>query len=352
MKKVFLCFFVMCCLIACREQSTHSASTAEATAKIYHKLEGKTMGTTWHITYVGEKNFVHKKAIDSLLLRINAELSTYIDTSTISIFNQSEKGIALNVEQHSHFIRNYKTALQIYLETQGYFDPTVMPLVNYWGFGYAGRRKVEKADPEKVKALLELVGMQQVHLDKDSFLSKDKTDIQLDFSALAKGYAVDVICRYFEGLGMTDFFVEIGGEVKTKGKNPRGEWWTVGISRPQKEAAPQDFFLLLQLNNQALATSGNYRNVYTVDGVQYFHTIDPRSGFPKSDRLLSASVLAEDCMVADAYATAFMVMGLDKSRAFLQKKSTLSAVLIYDNRKGGLAYYATVGLEDYISLMD
>ena len=309
MSRVLISTFVIVLLLTSCRQEKKPAVVSQPISKVYQKLAGKTMGTTWHVTYAGDNNQRHQQAIDSMLIRLNDEVSTYIPTAIISQFNQSEEGLQLNSKEHAHFLKNYKAAVNIYKNTKGHFDPTVMPLVNYWGFGYTGREKVKEADKQKVKELLNYVGMDNVELSDDNFLSKKQKETQIDFSALAKGYGVDLICQYFENEEITDYFVEIGGEVRTKGKNPDNQLWTVGISRPEMESAPNDFYMTMQINNNALATSGNYRNVYTVDGVHYFHTIDPVTGFPKGDRLLSASVVAKDCMTADAYATALMVMG-------------------------------------------
>jgi len=316
-KQFPLLIFLVLSIVSCRQESQKKPTTnSPKETKVYNKLQGKTMGTTWHITYAGKDNALHQKNIDSLLIRLNEEVSTYIPSAIISQFNQSEKGVQLNLQQHAHFLQNLKAAQKVNEETQGQFDPTVMSLVNYWGFGYTGRDQVKEADKQKVKSLLGFVGMDRLELKEGGFLSKDNPKVQIDFSALAKGYGVDEICRYFDQQKVSDYFVEIGGEINAKGRNPSGVLWSVGISRPEIAAAPNDFYLIIKSDDKAIATSGNYRNVYLSDGVYYSHTIDPTTGFPKRDRLLSASVVAEDCMMADAYATAFMVMGLEKSMAF------------------------------------
>ncbi|MFK7806357.1 MAG: FAD:protein FMN transferase [Saprospiraceae bacterium] len=349
MTRLFLMSFVIVLLsTACRQESK-PVVVEKPTTKKYQKLAGKTMGTTWHITYAGDDNQKHKRAIDSLMIRLNDEVSTYIPTAIISKFNQSEKGVQLDTKEHAHFLKNYKAALKIYEDTKGQFDPTVMPLVNYWGFGYTGREKIKEADKQKVKALLNFVGMENVNLNDDNFLSKTHPESQIDFSALAKGYGVDLISLYFENENTSDYYVEIGGEVRAKGKNPTGQLWTVGISRPEIESAPNDFYMIMQVDNSALATSGNYRNVYTVDGVHYFHTIDPVTGFPKRDRLLSASVVAKDCMTADAYATALMVMGLEKAMDFVKGEEEILVCLIYSDEKGGMERFCSEGLGELVS---
>ncbi|MFT4664433.1 MAG: thiamine biosynthesis lipoprotein [Polaribacter sp.] len=351
MPKQFLYFLLLLVPIcSCQQQSPAAAPSTEAppTAKAYNKLQGKTMGTTWHITYAGDNNTLHQKNIDSLLIRLNEEVSTYIPAAIISQFNQSEKGVQLDAQEHAHFLQNLKAAQKINKETQQQFDPTVMPLVNYWGFGYTGRGQVKEADKQKVKALLSFVGMDHVTLNENGFLSKDNPQVQIDFSALAKGYGVDEICRYFDQQNISDYFVEIGGEVNTKGRNPAGILWSVGISRPEIASAPNDFYLIIKLDNKAVATSGNYRNVYLADGVYYSHTIDPITGFSKRDRLLSASVLTKDCMLADAYATSFMVMGLEKSMAFAKAHPELGLCLIYNTADGKLDYFVTENMKDFV----
>jgi len=335
---------------SCRQQNPSQASERTITSdQKYQKLTGETMGTTWHVTYKGGENQKHKKNIDSLLIQLNNEVSTYIPSAIISQFNQSEKGVALDSQQHAHFIQNYEAARQVYEETKGQFDPTIMPLVNYWGFGFKGREQVKKADEEKVKSLLENVGMDQVVLTSTGFLSKDKPPMQLDFSALAKGYGVDEMCRYFDKEKVSDYYVEIGGEVRAKGKNPTGVWWAIGISRPEIASAQNDFYFIAKINNKALATSGNYRNVYLVDDVHYFHTIDPLTGFPKRNRLLSASVFAETCMMADAYATAFMVMGLEGAMQFANAHQELEVCFIFNTEEGEMDFFVSEGQKNMVT---
>lgn len=321
-------------LIACGGGSS-TQNQAQPAAKIYSKIAGKTMGTTYHVTYSAGLPQQFKRSIDSLLVKINKEVSTYEKNAIISQFNRSEKGVALDQAKHAHFFKNYNAALLIHEATAGNFDPTVMPLVNYWGFGYADKNAIKNVDSLKVKETLSLIGMRKVlAIDNSLFLSKNNPKVQLDFSAHAKGYGVDQVCELLASRGVENFYVEIGGELRTKGENARGVKWITGINKPQESAAITDFMFRVQLDDEAIATSGNYRNVYEVDGIKYFHTISPFSGYPQRNRLLSASVIAKDCMTADAYATAFMVMGLEEAFDLATKSADVKAIFIYSDDQG------------------
>jgi len=332
-------------MMACGSD-TATQSPDKSTTKVYSKIAGKTMGTTYHLTYSAESKQQFKRSIDSLLVTINKEVSTYEKDAIISQFNRSEKGVALDESKHAHFLANYNSALAMHKSTAGNFDPTVMPLVNYWGFGYADKNAVKNVDSLKIKSILKLVGMNRVvAIEESLFLSKDNPQVQLDFSAHAKGYGVDQVCKLLSARGVEDYFVEIGGELRTKGKNPAGVNWITGINKPQENASASGFMFRIQLEDEAIATSGNYRNVYEVDGIKYFHTINPFTGYPQRNRLLSASVMAKDCMTADAYATAFMVMGLDAAFAYANSNDKIKAVFIYSDEAGEMQVRKTEGAE-------
>ena len=329
-------------------------SSESILSKKYMQLAGKTMGTTYHITYYDPDARLLKKEVDDLLKEVNEDLSTYIDTSFISRFNQSEGGIQLGASFGSsdspnrHFLMNYYKAKQIHQLSAGHFDPTVMPLVEYWGFGLE-KRPVQQIDSIRIDSLMHFVGYHLVELQEDAgFIAKKKTGVELDFSAIAKGYGVDAVCELFERIGVKDYFVEIGGEVRAKGKNAKDRTWTVGINTPLEDAGTADFQAVVQLPALAIATSGNYRNYYELDGIKYAHTIDPKSGFPKKTRLLSASVFAEDCMTADAVATACMVMGLDQAYEMIEREEGLEAYLIYGDPNGELKVKYSSGMEKLI----
>lgn len=301
-------------------QPAAPASTDDA----YTRLQGRTMGTTYSVTYHGTTDY--QSAIDSLLLAINAEVNTYDSTALISRFNASASYVI--PASAAHFWWNYEAADSVFRATKGAFDPTVMPLVRYWGFG-PEKRPVLKADADSVRRMLAYVGMEKLAYTSP-LLRKLHPNVQLDFSAIAKGYGVDAIAAYLVAQGITDYLVEVGGETRTEGLSPKGMAWTIGINTPQEGADPRtDFEAVIRLSGRAIATSGNYRNYYEVAGRKYAHTINPTTGYPEMGNLLSASVITDNCMMADAYATAFMTMGIDKAFEVASATEGLEAYFIY-----------------------
>jgi thiamine biosynthesis lipoprotein len=238
-----------------------------------------------------------------------------------------------------------KKSQEVYERSGGAFDPTVGPLVNAWGFGPAGAKPKDSID---INQLLPLVGFDKVFFDEET-VHKSRPGIYLDFSAIAKGYAVDVVADLLEAEGIVNMLVEIGGELVARGVNDKGEVWKVGINRPDEKEMSNELFSIIALNDKALATSGNYRNYYVVDSVRYSHTIDPRSGYPVQHGLLSATVVAPDCMTADAYATALMVMGTENAITLLDQVEELEAFLIYNDDSGRIQTYVSESLKPYIS---
>ena len=313
------------------------------------RFGGKTMGTTYSIIVpAGGDPEAYQPPVDSLLLAINAEVSTYEASSLITKFNSGDTVVlpvldagAINVglydQPGEHFAANLWLAAEPVLTTEGYFDPTVGPLVEYYGFG-SGPLDTTAIDLGEVERLRQLVGMSKVGMDTaasgDSFgLFSRSQGVRLDLSAIAKGYAVDQVCYLLaERFGATRYFVEIGGESRAAGLSPRDDAWSVGINTPDPGASTTDMALLITLSDLAVATSGNYRNVRTRGGKPIVHTVDPRSGLPKSSTLLSATVLAEQCAVADAYATACMASAEDAARVLA--KAGLSGCLIFATASG------------------
>ncbi len=347
MKKLFYFICLSLFLLSCKSEQKVKSS--------YIQLQGKTMGTTYNINY--ESNINYQKGIDSVLTVVNSEVNTYDPNSTISKFNQSETGIDLAVAVNDtkndlyptrkHFIENFITAKIIYEKTQGAFDPTVMPLVNYWGFGYTPKKPIDAVDTMKVDSLKAFIGMNKVSYEGTQ-LKKPMAGIQLDFSALAKGYGVDEVGRYLESKGINNYMVEIGGEARAKGKNDKGEYWNMGVSTPDELARLTALIAAVRLNNESIATSGNYRNFYEVNGVKYSHTINPKTGFPERNNLLSATIIAENCMLADALATSCMVLGLEGAKKLVADIKNVEAYFIFSNQEGKMEAYLTSGLKDRV----
>ncbi|MEO1653989.1 MAG: FAD:protein FMN transferase, partial [Bacteroidota bacterium] len=234
---------------------------------------------------------------------------------------------------------------EVYDLTQGAFDPTVGPLVNSWGFG---NKKIEKKPaPDQIDSLQQLVGFDRIRFDQDS-VKKDQANIELNFSAIAKGYAIDVVGQFLEDQQIENYLVEIGREVRCKGINAENQTWTIGIINPlYKEVGQKKLQAMVKLDNRSLASSGNYENYWEEDEKKYAHIIDPQTGYPVTHSLLSASVFAPDCMSADAYATAFIVMGLEKAQAMIKERPELDAFLIYADEKGNLQTYTSEGIKEF-----
>ena len=320
----------------------------------FSRIAGKTMGTTYHITYEDESGRNFKKEVDSILVEINKAVSTYIPDSEISIFNKSEKGKLIGIGEH--FKNVLLNSEIVHTEANGYFDPTVMPLVNYWGFGYTAKKPVLQVDSLAIDSIQNFVGWENIiygdAIDELNdtlispfikILSKNYSNTQLDFSANAKGYGVDVIFNFFQEKNLKNYLVEIGGELRTSGKNAKGKLWTTAINTPKINAQLNDYEAIIKVKNKAIATSGNYRNFHEVNGEWYGHEINPKTGFPEENNLLSVTIMADDCMSADAYATAMMVMGLEKSKALVEKLNNIDAFFIFANEAGELETFYTKG---------
>ena len=240
----------------------------------------------------------------------------------------------------------YGLAQQISAETEGAFDITVAPLVNAWGFGF--KHSIDIA-PNVIDSLRQFVGYQKTRMEGGKIV-KDDERLMLDCSAIAKGYGVDVVARTLDQKGVKHYMVDIGGEVVLKGKSPRMKDWRIGINKPIEDSLSvnQELQTILEISDIGMATSGNYRKFYYKDGKRYAHTIDPRLGTPVQHNILSATVLAKDCTTADAYATAFMVMGLEKALDFCQKHPELNAYFICDGEGDSYEIHYTPGMEKYI----
>ena len=296
--------------------------------------EGPIFGTVYHIKYKYDHNL--NKEILAELDRVDNSMSIFNPTSTISKINAGTDS-----KTDELFREVFSLAEDISKETNGAFDITVAPLVNAWGFGFKNQQLPTKL---QVDSLRSLVGFNKVSLDGIMLKKKDPR-VMLDCGAIAKGFGVDCVARLSNRLGISDYMIEIGGEVRTHGKNFEGKPWTIGIQRPL--VGENEVLSAMHLQGKALATSGNYRNFYVKNGHRYAHTIDPRTGYPVQHSLLSASVIASDCATADAYATSFMVLGLDGAKKILSKHPELKAYLIYE-QNGKLQVWMSPGLEKNI----
>ncbi|MDA3865543.1 MAG: FAD:protein FMN transferase [Salinivirgaceae bacterium] len=286
------------------------------------KNQGQAHGTFYHITYKSPNGKDYYKELKDNMQRIDKSLSTYDEVSVISRVNMNDPSVVLD----DHFMAVYNRALDIAKHTYGAFDMTVAPLVNAWGFGYT---EPQNTDSATINALLEKIGYEKVTII-DGEIIKEYPDIKLDASAIAKGYSVDQAALLLERKGIENYMVEIGGEVRTKGKNPDNERWRIGIDEPTENNPLTDRQLqrILHISGQSLATSGNYRQYYVKNGKKYAHTINPKTGYPVQHNLLSVSVVANDCMTADAYATAFMVLGYHASIDIVENTPELEAYFI------------------------
>lgn len=304
-------------------------------------LSGKTMGTTYNVTYLDEQSRDLQTSIDSILVVFNQSLSTYIPDSELSRFNLDDT-LDFNLP---YLLPVLEASKKVYENTEGAFDPTVGPLVNIWGFGPGGPELKDSVD---IKNLLTTVGFSKIEFDQKQ-LRKKVAGIYLDFSAIAKGYGSDVVADFLKNKGISNYLVEIGGELVANGVNEKGELWKVGVNRPVETANESDLISIIALQDRAMATSGNYRNFYVRDSVKISHTINPATGYPVNHSLLSATVIAKDCMTADAYATALMVMGVDRAIQLDSALNEIEVFLIFDDGMGGFKTFASESLKPYLS---
>ena len=296
---------------------------AETQALSYHKLEGSVFHTIYHITYQGERDY-HDE-IKQLFKEFDGSLSMFNDTSIITRMNNCDTSVVAN----RYFRHVFTKAMEVSEATGGAFDITVAPLVNLWGFGFKNSDNVSQA---AIDSILQFVGYKTVHLDEEGHLHKDDPRTIMDASSIAKGYMSDVVADFLREQGVENYMVEIGGEVALHGVNPKGSRWSIGINKPTDDSTQVNSELqdILYMSEGGVATSGNYRNFYYKDGKKYAHTIDPHTGYPIQQDILSSTVIARDCMTADAYATAFMVLGKEKAMEVLAKDTTLMAYFIVD----------------------
>lgn len=332
MKKRWIQYFLIAVL-----STIYGCSDKISTPYIF---QGETQGTYYRISYYAEDSIVGKAKIEACLNDFLQTASLWEERSIISKVNRNEP-VALN----SDFVRLFDAAKIVSQATEGAFDITVGDLVRNWGFGY----KANQALPEEaVDSLLQFVGYQKVDI-VDGKVVKSDPRIKIDFNAIAKGYSVDVVAHLLESSNITDFIVDIGGEIYAKGAKPDGSAWNIGIEKPAADSnAERVVQTVISVSNKAVATSGTYRKYREVDGLRYSHTIDPKTGYPVSHSLLSVTVVADLCAQADALATAFMVMGIEKTMTFLKDHPDFEAYFIFVDENGDLQTSCTEGFKDLI----
>lgn len=305
----------------------------------YQANSGMIFGTVYNISYECDSDY--HQAIKAELQKVDNSLSPFNEKSIITAINQNK-----DVQPDEMFLTVFKKAMEVSRETGGAFDITVAPLVNAWGFGF---KNGIQPDRHQVDSLRRLIGYEKVTL-KDGRIVKQLPDIMLDCSAIAKGFGSDVVAHLLRQHGVKNFMVEIGGEVVTSGVNPQRLPWRIGVTKPTDDSLSVrgEIQSVLNVTDMAMATSGNYRNFYYKGGKKYAHTIDPKTGYPVQHSLLSATVLAKDCATADAYATSFMVLGIDGAKKILERHPELMAYFIYSDDKGQNAVWCSPSLKDKI----
>jgi thiamine biosynthesis lipoprotein len=315
-------------------------------AKQEHLIEGRTMGTTYHVKVVTGpfQNISGLKAkIEKRLAEINRSMSTYIRDSEISRFNQFRQA-NVKFEISPDFYEVMKAAEKIFRLSQGAWDGTVDPLVNLWGFGRTDRKNKIPSKQEISEHLAD-IGFDNIEVFASGFLVKKRASATLDLSSIAKGYGVDQVAEVIRTAGFEDYLVEIGGDIFASGYRTDGKSWRVGINRPRKDAAFDDVYKVVSLHNRALATSGDYRNFFEAGGVRYSHVINPKSGYPVSNGVVSVSILADQCTFADGLATAVMVLGAEKGLELINRLDGVEGLIVVEKRDGSLLDYVSTDFQ-------
>ena len=326
----FLAFLVIgTVIIVSRQQSTP-----------YQHDRGMVFGTVYHITYQSSKSL--QKDIEAELAKVDASLSPFNERSIITAVNENRDTVV-----NKMFSDVFARAMKISDSTNGAFDITVAPLVNAWGFGFKGGVMPSRHQVDSLKAL---VGYHKVSLTNGR-VSKTDPRIMLDCSSIAKGYGCDVVAKFLSAKGIDNYMVEIGGEIVTRGISEKRLPWKIGVTKPTDDSlnVNQEIQTIINVTDKAMATSGNYRNFYYKNGRKYAHTIDPSTGYPVQHNILSSTVIADDCATADAYATAFMVMGLDKAKAILSRHPELMAYFILASDDGTNKVWFSPSMKDKIA---
>jgi thiamine biosynthesis lipoprotein len=309
-------------------------------SKHTYLMEGFAQGTTYHITYIdsSDKFSNLQDEIDSILTDFDFSVSTYNTNSLISKINSNQYYDTLDY----YFTRCFTEGKKIWKATKGAFDPTVYPLVNSWGFG---PKKQDNRTAEQIDSILQFVGFELIELKNGKICKKDPR-VALDFNAFAQGFSVDVVSNYLKSKNIYSFIAEIGGELYAQGHKEDGTNWIIGIEEPiDNKETTNPLTILVQIDGVAVATSGNYRRYFIENGIKYAHHIDPKTGYPSKNNLLSASVFSKECISADATATGLLVMGLKRAKQFLKKHKEIEAFLIYSDDNGMYQTFETEGFK-------
>lgn len=306
------------------------------------KLIGEAQGTYYSIVYFDKDGKDYQYEIDSILAHFDNSVSLWVPNSILSRVNNNDESVVLD----NYFIDNFNISKEVSEQTNGNFDFTIGTLIKAWGFGYDHTKTINN---HKVDSLLKFTGFKKVKLEKGKVI-KENPNISFDFNAVAQGYSVDLIGKFLEQNNISNYLIDIGGEVKAKGSKPDGSKWKVGIEKPAKNQTDgRNLKAIAELSNISIATSGNYRKFYEEDGVRYSHTINPKTGYPARNRLLSVSVLHKSTAYADAFATAFMVMGFKDAKIFVENDEQLEGFFIYSTENGEYETYATTGFKETIT---
>ena len=334
MKKLFVILSLLILLVSCKNESRD----AEA-------LFGNAFGTTYSIQYYPTKSFKAEQGIDSVIYAVNKSVSTYMPESDISKINRGDSTLVVD----AIFKEVFRISEIVYTNSNGYFDPTIGVLRNAYGFGDTA--PIQEMSPKTVDSLMDFVGFRKVRLTKDGTIQKDNPNIYLDFNAVAKGYGIDCIGRYLESQGVSDYIVELGGEILAKGQNRlRNKAWTVGIESPESNLENRITLVNIILENKAMAGSGNYRKfrIDSISGNKYVHTLNPLTGSAEQSDVTSATVIANSCAEADAYSTACMALGLEKAKELLKNTAEVEGYLTYTDAENKVQVYVSEGFHKSI----
>ncbi len=307
---------------------------------------GFALGTTYTIQYeTSNENVNYQNEIENVFHEVNQSISAYLPTSDISRINRGEKEVVID----DYFKTVYDFSREVYEKTDGFFDPSVGALVNAWGFG--PEKPINNLTEQQVDSIMLFTGFDKVSITSEGKVIKQHPSMTFDFNSLGKGYAIDLIGEMFDKNGIKNYIIEVGGEILSKGKNTKKvKKWTVAIDSPIQDSDERQYIELITLENKAMATSGNYRK-FRVDpetGDHYVHILNAKTGYPMKNNVLSVSVIAENCMKADAYATAFMVMPYEKTKKLLSELKDVDAYVVSRDQYGNIQKYITKGFQDLI----